>query len=194
MDHCRVELHLAIKCMCNSGCGSQKAEISIRFQTRHPSTSAEVAGETGARAPSVQSSHGVHASNGPKRGEPKMARLASSFRLLKQHTGCFTGGKVVLSTNETFLACYCGEEVKILDIEKGEVIRTISTEQDGILSFALHPNDKELVTSGRSNLLKHWNLETGECIRTWKGWMHYVFQFWIALTPLTSVRQAMTCR
>lgn len=99
-------------------------------------------------------------------------RLASAFRLLKQHKGCYTGGKVALSTNESFLVCLYSEDIQVLDIEKGEIIRTITAEEDGFMSFAIHPNDKELVTSGRSKLIKHWNLETGELIRAWKGMCH----------------------
>ncbi|CAM9842256.1 unnamed protein product, partial [Laminaria digitata] len=42
------------------------------------------------------------------------------------------------------------------------------------VSFALHPNGSEIVTASRSLLLRHWDVQSGECKRAIKAHDHTV--------------------
>jgi len=102
--------------------------------------------------------------------------LSKTWRVEKKHTGSFTGGKVALSQNEKFLACWCSEDVAILDIDSGQTLMRVEAgEDDGFTTFALAPNDGEVLTANtRSHLIKRWNLdevmEKGDEAKEVRGW------------------------
>jgi WD40 repeat protein len=85
------------------------------------------------------------------------------------------------------LSCPCARSRRS-GTAQGQTLFTIDSESDGFTAFALHPNDRELATSGRSMLIKIWDLTTGtrpgralaqsganvlacsgKCLRSWRG-------------------------
>ncbi|KAL6073157.1 U3 small nucleolar RNA-associated protein 13 [Balamuthia mandrillaris] len=94
--------------------------------------------------------------------------LATSFQVSAKIESFYTGGKVALSSDGKFLACTHQDEILLVDTESTKVIQRLH-HPDLITSFAIHPNDKELVSSARNLQLTHWDLTTGKAKRTWKA-------------------------
>ncbi|CAA7051573.1 unnamed protein product [Microthlaspi erraticum] len=88
-------------------------------------------------------------------------------RSLKQ----FYGPKdpFVVSSDGSFIACACGEDINIVDSSDSSVKSTIEGESDRLTALALSPDDKFLFSAGHSRQIRVWDLETLKCIRSWKG-------------------------
>jgi len=97
----------------------------------------------------------------------------TTFSELERYGRLYTGGKVAASADGTLLACTCGEELSLVDIATGKLLLSISVAGDELTAFALHPSKPELVTAGRSRLLRHWQYDreakTSEQLRSWKA-------------------------
>jgi WD40 repeat protein len=72
-------------------------------------------------------------------------------------------------------------EVKIWDVEKRSLVRTIDGHTDCIYSVAFSPDGKTLVTSSYDKLIKIWDTATGKEVRTLKDHIDAVYD--LALTP-----------
>jgi U3 small nucleolar RNA-associated protein 13 len=60
--------------------------------------------------------------------------------------------------------------LKIVEVESGQVLRTIECDEDGFTTFCLSPDDSQIVTSSnRSFLLKRWDVATGKEVASWRG-------------------------
>eukprot|EP00808_Paulinella_micropora_P006013 g60211.t1 len=103
--------------------------------------------------------------------EPQKNRLSKSWKVSKTHQRSYTGGKIELSSDGNFLACWCAEDVSILDIATSDVKRMIeSDEDDGFSCFALSPDGKTLMTaSSRSCMLRLWDLSDGKELLHFRG-------------------------
>ena len=106
--------------------------------------------------------------------------LSRAWEVRKAHASIFTGGKVAMSTAGDVIVGMCSDGVAVVDVATGDVRRRlgpdplkVADDDDGgghetITCFALNPRKYEAVTASRNLLLRHWDLETGECLRTWK--------------------------
>ena len=100
--------------------------------------------------------------------------LSKSWKVEKAHKGVYTGGKVQVSKNGKFIACILHDDVAILDGDSGELLKTLQgdkekEEREAILSFAIRPNEKQIVTASRNLLIRLWDLETLKVERTIKA-------------------------
>jgi tricorn protease-like protein len=86
-------------------------------------------------------------------------QLSKSWKVVRQHRGFYTGGKVVLSSSNRFLVCLHGEDLCLLELSTGTVAHTVEAESDAILAFALHKNEQDLVIACQSGLIKHIKLD-----------------------------------
>ena len=96
-----------------------------------------------------------------------------AFEELERFGRVYTGGKVAVSHDGSYLVCSCGDELKIVDVASGKVKFAVTSEEDDFTTFALHPAKHEMVTASRSRQLRHYSLDLSadqsECIRSWKA-------------------------
>ena len=84
---------------------------------------------------------------------------------VKTFRGQHTNGVTCLQFEENILATGSYDStIKLWDIEKGEVIRTLQGHTSGIR--ALQFDDRLLVSGSLDNTVKIWNWRSGECINT----------------------------
>jgi U3 small nucleolar RNA-associated protein 13 len=96
---------------------------------------------------------------------------------VKSHVGVYTGGKVEVfeRDNQSFIACMLHDDVAILDANTGELKRTLQQdveeeeEKESYVVFAVRPRHNQLVTAGRNLLIRLWDLNTFQCIKTIKA-------------------------
>lgn len=94
----------------------------------------------------------------------------SNFAVKFKYEAFYTGGRIQHSADGSRIICGCGSEVKVVDVESGTIVKSIGkVEDDDLSSFTAGFDDKVLVTSHRSGLLRQWNTDTGETVRTWKS-------------------------
>eukprot|EP00126_Sphaerothecum_destruens_P004494 Sdes_comp18220_c0_seq1m7799 len=96
-------------------------------------------------------------------------KLKVSFKKEQDFGVVYTGGKLVVSSDESFLVSSCGDVIKILDQNSGRQISAIHGGADTFTCFALSPKDDIIATAGRSLLLKIWKRATSECVQTLKA-------------------------
>eukprot|EP00941_MAST-03F_sp_MAST-3F-sp1_P000419 g419.t1 len=104
----------------------------------------------------------------------KTTSLSRSWKIEKQHVSAYTGGKIEISSDESTLVTQCNLDVKLLDYSTGLVTKSIkamdaAAAAEEFLSFALHPNNNQLVTASRNLLLRVWDLEKNVCINSFKA-------------------------
>ncbi|CEG37568.1 transducin-like 3 [Plasmopara halstedii] len=110
--------------------------------------------------------------------------LSKVWRTVKTHGGVYTGGKVELfdgcigsaSEHRALMACMLHDDVAIIEAETGELQCTLQQDvkdddmKESFVVFAVRPGKKnQLVTAGRNLLLRVWDLNTFECVRTIKA-------------------------
>jgi U3 small nucleolar RNA-associated protein 13 len=101
--------------------------------------------------------------------------LSRAWRVLKEQSELYDGGKVQLSKNEEFIACMCRGDVCFWSMATGEVIKFLQEdlededEKEAIITFALHPDNKQIVTASQNLLLRTWDIETGKCTKSLKA-------------------------
>ena len=100
--------------------------------------------------------------------------LSREWRVSRQYRTAYTGGKVEISSDESYLACQCEKGVSFLDLESGLVtsyLKEIDPEiaDEDILTFSLNPRRKELMTASRNLTIRIWDLEKKTCVKRWRG-------------------------
>lgn len=105
-----------------------------------------------------------------------MASPSSGYANFKEHERngrLYTGGRIDVTHDGANVVCMCGEELKLVDVETGTVVGTVSSEGDEFTSFVVHPEKMELVSASRSRQIRHTSLSvapgTCEVVRTWKA-------------------------
>ncbi|OMO51098.1 hypothetical protein COLO4_37813 [Corchorus olitorius] len=95
--------------------------------------------------------------------------LKKKYRCSKSLQQFYSGGPFVVSSDGSFIACACGESIKIVDSSNASTKSTLEADSGTITALALSPDDKLLFSAGRSRQIKVWELETLKCLRSWKG-------------------------
>jgi U3 small nucleolar RNA-associated protein 13 len=81
----------------------------------------------------------------------------------------YTGGALVVAGDGTFVACACVDDVKIVDLATGLTTKTLKGDSEIVTAIALSSSDgKSLFVASRSLQIKHWDLASESCLRTWK--------------------------
>jgi U3 small nucleolar RNA-associated protein 13 len=81
----------------------------------------------------------------------------------------YTGGALVVAGDGTFVACACVDDVKIVDLATGLTTKTLKGDSETVTAIALSSsNGKSLFVASRSLQIKHWDLTSQSCLRTWK--------------------------
>ncbi|HAB19656.1 MAG TPA: WD40 repeat domain-containing protein [Verrucomicrobiales bacterium] len=61
------------------------------------------------------------------------------------------------------------KKLKVWDLERGELLRTLEGHSDAVSAVALTPDGRRIISSFADSTLKVWDLESGECLRTLEG-------------------------
>lgn len=81
----------------------------------------------------------------------------------------YEGGAFVVSSDASFIACACGDSIKIVDSDTAAIRSTVEGgESEVFTALALSPNDKLLFSAGHSRQIRVWDLSTMKCVRSWK--------------------------
>ena len=90
--------------------------------------------------------------------KPNVPTGYASFQESERFGRLYTGGKVDVSHDGTLVVCQCGEELKVVAVETGKVVATVSSEGDEFTCFVMHPSKLELVSASRSRQIRHTTL------------------------------------
>ncbi|XP_057416676.1 protein TORMOZ EMBRYO DEFECTIVE [Lotus japonicus] len=96
-------------------------------------------------------------------------RLKSNYRCVPALQQFYTGGPYVVSSDGSFIACACGESIKIVDSANASIRSTLQGDSESVTALALSPDDNLLFSSGHSRQIRVWDLSTLKCVRSWKG-------------------------
>lgn len=80
----------------------------------------------------------------------------------------YTGGPVVLSSDASFVACACTDDLKVVDVETGQVRCTLQGDSELVTALCLSPDGKFLLSASRSLQIRLWDLASVSVLRTWK--------------------------
>ena len=95
-------------------------------------------------------------------------RLKTNYRCVPALQQFYTGGPFVVSSDSSFIACACGESIKIVDSATAAIRSTLGADSESFTALALSPDDRLLFSSGHSRQIKVWDLSTLKCVRSWK--------------------------
>ena len=99
--------------------------------------------------------------------------LVTTFTEAERFRRLYTGGRIAVSGDGSYLVCACENDANVMDVATGKTLLTVPAEADEFTAFALHPSLPQLVTAGRSRQLRSWTLDLAagksECLRVWKA-------------------------
>ncbi|XP_014490616.1 transducin beta-like protein 3 isoform X2 [Vigna radiata var. radiata] len=96
-------------------------------------------------------------------------RLKTNYRCVPALQQFYTGGPFVVSSDNSFIACACGESIKIVDSVTAAIRSTLDADSESVTALALSPDDRILFSSSHSRQIRVWDLSTFKCVRSWKG-------------------------
>ncbi|CAN6569779.1 unnamed protein product [Malus baccata var. baccata] len=95
--------------------------------------------------------------------------LKKNYRCVPSLQQFYSGGPFAVSSDGSFIACKCGESIKIVDSLDASIRSTIEGDLDEVTALALSPDDSLLFSAGHSRQIRIWDLSTLKCVRSWKG-------------------------
>ncbi|CAO3661060.1 unnamed protein product [Rhizopus stolonifer] len=95
--------------------------------------------------------------------------LKTSFKSIKTIESIYNGGKVVVTQDAKLLISTLSEDIIVTEFETGKQVHQLEGDTEMVTTLAVKPNGKHLVSSSRSLFLRIWDLEKGECTRTFRA-------------------------
>ncbi|WCJ27775.1 Transducin beta-like protein 3 [Euphorbia peplus] len=96
-------------------------------------------------------------------------QIKKNYRCVPSLQQFYSGGPFAVASDGSFIACACGDTVKIVDSATSSVRATIEGDTESITALTLSPDDKLLFFSGHSRQIRVWDLSSLKCVRSWKG-------------------------
>ncbi|XP_029130005.1 transducin beta-like protein 3 [Cajanus cajan] len=96
-------------------------------------------------------------------------RFKTNYRCVPALQQFYTGGPFVVSSDSSFIACACGDSIKIVDSATASIRSTLDADSEPVTALALSPNDALLFSSSHTRQIRVWDLSTLKCVRSWKG-------------------------
>ncbi len=115
-------------------------------------------------------------------GSASLLSYKKNFRASPVLERFYTGGALVVAGDGTFVACACVDDVKIVDLATGLTTKTLKGDSETVTAIALSNSDgKSLFVASRSLQIKHWDLTSQSCLRTWKVKKIHTLQLFFVL-------------
>ncbi|XP_039142084.1 transducin beta-like protein 3 [Dioscorea cayenensis subsp. rotundata] len=95
--------------------------------------------------------------------------LKRSYRCVQSLQQFYSGGPFAISPDGSFLACGCGEEIKIVDSSTAAVRRTLEGDSEAVTAITISSDGRLLYSAGHSRLIRVWDIPSWKCLRSWKG-------------------------
>ncbi|KAI4343751.1 hypothetical protein L6164_011061 [Bauhinia variegata] len=95
--------------------------------------------------------------------------LKRNYRCVPSLQQFYTGGPFVVSSDGSFMACACGDTIKIVNSANASIKSIIEGDSEVVTALTLSPNDNILFSSSHSRQIRVWDLSTLKCVRSWKG-------------------------
>uniref|UniRef100_A0A023GM38 Putative wd40-repeat-containing subunit of the 18s rrna processing complex n=1 Tax=Amblyomma triste TaxID=251400 RepID=A0A023GM38_AMBTT len=96
--------------------------------------------------------------------------LKENFKLQEKYDAFYTGRFVEWPGSGNHLYCQHGTSVKVLNVEDGKVSKCFDLgEEEDVTAFTVSADEATLAVSGRSGLLRQWDLQADALTRTWKS-------------------------
>ncbi|KAJ0989940.1 hypothetical protein J5N97_008296 [Dioscorea zingiberensis] len=95
--------------------------------------------------------------------------VKKSYRCVQSLQQFYSGGPFAVSPDGSFLACGCGEEIKIVDSSTAAVRKTLEGDSEAVTAITISPDGRLLYSAGHSRLIRVWDLSSCKCLRSWKG-------------------------
>ncbi|XP_037515751.2 transducin beta-like protein 3 [Rhipicephalus sanguineus] len=98
------------------------------------------------------------------------SELKESYKVQAKYDAFYTGRFVEWPGKGGYLYCQHGSSVKVLNVEDGKVSKSFDLGDDeDVTTFTVSQDETTLAVSGRSGLLRQWDLEADVLTRTWKS-------------------------
>ncbi|XP_020084753.1 transducin beta-like protein 3 [Ananas comosus] len=100
---------------------------------------------------------------------PPAHAMKRNYRCVPSLQQFYSGGPFAVSSDGAFIACACGDEVKLVRSSDASVRATLAGDSEAVTAIALGPGDRLLFSATHSRLIRVWDLASLKCIRSWKG-------------------------
>ncbi|CEI98202.1 hypothetical protein RMCBS344292_12317 [Rhizopus microsporus] len=95
--------------------------------------------------------------------------LKTSFKSIKTIESIYNGGKVEITQDSKYLISTLSEDIIVTELATGKQVHQLEGDTELVTTMAVKPNGKHLVSASRSLFIRIWELEKGECVRTFKA-------------------------
>ncbi|ORZ03260.1 WD40-repeat-containing domain protein [Syncephalastrum racemosum] len=95
--------------------------------------------------------------------------LKTSFKSVKTIESIYTGGKVVITADDSLLITTVNEDIAVTELATGQQKHVLEGDTEIVTTLAVKPDGKHLVSASRSLQMRIWDLEQGTCIRNFKA-------------------------
>ncbi|GFR44171.1 hypothetical protein Agub_g5344, partial [Astrephomene gubernaculifera] len=96
-------------------------------------------------------------------------QLKATYRPSSKLQVFYTGGAARITRDGKLLACTCSDEVKIVELSTGAVVRSIKPDGEAVTALAVSPDCRTLVVATRSLYVRVYDMTTGAQLRNWRG-------------------------
>ena len=98
--------------------------------------------------------------------------LSTDWEIQKKHETLWSGGNIYINSKEDTLYTLADYQIKVINRLDGSIQRSISHENEEIICFAIHPNERSLASVTRNMLIRIFNLQTGVSIKSFKVYIY----------------------
>ncbi|PKU82710.1 transducin beta-like protein 3 isoform X1 [Dendrobium catenatum] len=100
---------------------------------------------------------------------PPTVTLKKNYRCSRFLQKFYSGGAYAVSSDGSFIACACNDEIKIVETSNSVVREILEGDGEEVTALTFSPNDRFLFSASHSRLIRVWDLSSFKCIRSWKG-------------------------
>lgn len=95
--------------------------------------------------------------------------LKKNYKCTRSLEQFYSGGPYAVSSDASFFACACDDNIKIVDSSTASVRSTIGGDSEAVTALTLSPDDNFLFSASHSRQIRVWDLSSFKCLRSWKG-------------------------
>ncbi|PKA58862.1 Dynein assembly factor with WDR repeat domains 1 [Apostasia shenzhenica] len=95
--------------------------------------------------------------------------LKRNYRCSRFLQKFYSGGSYAVSSDGSFIACVCDDEIKLIDSSNCSVRGTFEGDGEEVTALTISPDDRLIFSASHSRLIRVWDLFSFKCMRSWKG-------------------------